>query len=453
VLLPLVSGRLLVSRAHAVFCRIPPEHVDDVNRVLTGTCEPTFLAEPVKHDLDRHGFFAPPRPAAAKRRTVQLQLTNACNLACKYCCTNSGKARATEVSCDQMLGILHAIPELLGRDTGVAFLGGEPLLVPWTLDLADEALDLGLPLTLFTNGIPLQDEHLAQRAAALTDRGMKVRISLAGASAETCDALSGTERFEPALAGMDTLARFGGEAALDVMLVPQHVEQTARDLPELRKRIPPGTPIAFGVLYLSGRERGEHLFPSRAALEQALDFVAFEAGERIPVTPTSPVVNRREACSCALGYHVHVRSDGALFNCFKMEEKEGDLETDGFAAVAGFICGNPRRSADLPTCADCPLNTLCGGGCRSENLLYTGDPDRAPCGPWRVQVISELLAEDRVSALEWPLTFLLGEANRRGITTPDLAPRVTSVGAVEGDWFVASYPLRLRSPWGQARAR
>jgi MoaA/NifB/PqqE/SkfB family radical SAM enzyme len=30
----------------------------------------------------------------------------------------------------------------------------------------------------------------------------------------------------------------------------------------------------------------------------------------------------------------------------------------------------------LPTCRLCPLATLCGAGCRSENLLYTGDADQ-----------------------------------------------------------------------------
>ena len=41
--------------------------------------------------------------------------------------------------------------------------------------------------------------------------------------------------------------------------------------------------------------------------------------------------------------------------------------------------------------------------------------------------MSELLAEDRVTAVEWPLAFLLQEARRRGIETPgDLIPRQSS---------------------------
>jgi hypothetical protein len=41
--------------------------------------------------------------------------------------------------------------------------------------------------------------------------------------------------------------------------------------------------------------------------------------------------------------------------------------------------------------------------------------------------MSELLAEERVTAVEWPVAFLLQEARIRGIETPnDLRPRQMS---------------------------
>jgi hypothetical protein len=49
-----------------------------------------------------------------------------------------------------------------------------------------------------------------------------------------------------------------------------------------------------------------------------------------------------------------------------------------------------------------------------------------------VQVLSELLAEDRVTAVEWPVAFLLQEARQREIETPgDLRPKVISRHLVE----------------------
>jgi radical SAM protein with 4Fe4S-binding SPASM domain len=427
VLLPISSGALMVSREHAVFCRIPADEVTVARAVVSGEVPLDALSQATLDDLKGHGFFGPPRQARPDSPTVQLQLTNACNLACSYCCTNSGEARSEEVRFEQMLRVVRQIPDVLGAHTSVALLGGEPLLTPWAIDLASEIVRLGLPLTIFTNGMLLAKDGLAEKVARLTNKGARVRVSLGGPSPETCDVVSGADRFDAALLGVQKLVACGGHATVDLMLIPQHAETISHELHDLRQRLPPNVPTSLGVLYLSGRETGEHLFESRAELEAALDRVAFEAGVSIAASRTSPVTHRREGCGCALGKHVHVRSDGALFNCFKMEEMVGHLDTVGFATAARSIRENPHRASDLPTCADCPLATLCGGGCRSENLLYTGDPDEPPCGPWRVRVMSELLAEDRVTAVEWSVTFLYQEARVRGIEVPDdLRPRGTS---------------------------
>jgi radical SAM protein with 4Fe4S-binding SPASM domain len=326
-----------------------------------------------------------------------------------------------------MLQVVRQIPAALGARTGVALLGGEPLLVPWCLDLASEILELGLDLTIFTNGVRLADDDVAARVARLVVRGAEVRVSLAGPSRQTCDAISAARRFEAAVLGLNRLARFGARAKVDLMLIPRDVDAVARELPALRRRLPPGTPIALGVPYMSGRETGDHLFASHAELEAALDRVAFEAGEAIAAPKRSPVTWRREGCGCAQGRHVHVRSDGALFNCFKMEEQVGHLDAAGFPAAVRAVREHPHPAVSLPVCAACPLATLCGGGCRSENLLYTGSPDLPPCGPWRVRVLSELLAEDRPTVVEWRVAFLLEEARTRGIETPPgLVPRYPS---------------------------
>jgi radical SAM protein with 4Fe4S-binding SPASM domain len=154
-------------------------------------------------------------------------------------------------------------------------------------------------------------------------------------------------------------------------------------------------------------------------MEAALDRVALEAGETIAAPRRAPVAFRREGCGCALGHHLHLRSDGALFSCFKMEEPVGHLRGGGFAAAVASVREAPHPAAALSACRDCPLRTLCGGGCRSENLLLTGDVDVPACGPWRPAVIAALLAEHHVTALHWPAPHLLAEAHRRGIPAPE----------------------------------
>src|SRR5512137_951452 len=104
--LPLSDGALLVSREHAVFCRLPKGELDTARAVVAGRAAQDALSAPTRHALEQHGFFGPPRPPKPDASTVQLQLTNACNLACSYCCTNSGRPRNGEVGFEGMLGVV-----------------------------------------------------------------------------------------------------------------------------------------------------------------------------------------------------------------------------------------------------------------------------------------------------------------------------------------------------------
>lgn len=415
VVLPTTSGALLVSRSHATFCPVPRERLPAVRDAVAGAVPFEHLPPELRAEVERHGFLGPPRPAARRPPKVQLQLTNACNLRCDYCCTDSGAARERELTLEEWRAVVAEARAAFGPDVVFGMLGGEPLRVPFAFELADHVVTTGSALTIFTNGTTLADPESACSAAALVGRGVRLRVSLAGVSRSSCDAHSGRGRFDVVLAGLDELARHGASAQLDVMLFPSDVEEVAARLPALRSRLPAGTRLSLGLAFLGGREAGEHVFGSRAELETALDRIALETGEAIVAPTRAPMTTRREACACALGSTLNVRSDGTLFACFRMLEPAGALGRQGFTAVAMALRANPRPAHSFPPCADCPLATLCGGGCRSDNLLMSGDPERPVCGPWRVRVLCELLAEHRVSCLEWPTRHLLAEAHLRGL--------------------------------------
>lgn len=424
-LLPIARGALLVSPGHATFCAIPEPEVAAVRAALDARTPISALAShspPLVDALVRHGFGGPPRGAKPTPPKVQLQLTNACNLACDFCCTNSGRARTGELSREGFFAIVDEVRAQLGAGTRVSILGGEPLLVRWALDLAEHVLDVGLGLSLYTNGVRLADPAIAARVARLIERGAEVRVSLAGPTRESCDAASDAPRFDAAVAGICALGALGTTPCVDLMLRPGDLDTMGESLPALRARLPAGTSISFGILFRGGREHGAHVFESRAALESALDRIAFEAGETIAAPTDAPLAERREGCSCTAGKHLHVRSDGALFSCFRMEEKLGDLAETPIAAALASIRARARPSHTLAACASCALRTLCGGGCRSDNALATGDGDAPACGPWRVRVLSELLAEDHPAALEWPAAHLLAEAQARGFEAPETLP-------------------------------
>lgn len=416
-LLPVSAGRLAVSRSHAKYCLIPEAHVLAVQSVLGG--QPlASLDEALLRDLHGHGFFGPPRPWRDVRPNAQLHLTNRCQLRCAYCSMHAGPALPNEWPRRRWFALLDEITAHM-PEAQVSLLGGEIFLLPWAIDFAEEVQRRGRPLVIFTNGLPLaSNARLAERVGRLAAAGAHVLFSLPGASAESCDRISGGARFEAALTALHAVASCGPPPELQLVLMPSNVDDVAANLHVLRRRLPEGTRLSFSFLGQRGRERGLNLFPSRAAVEAALDRIVFEAGERLPATRPRPMTERRDGCACALGVHINVRADGVVSGCFQMEELQGPLRPGELRSVLAHLAADAQPAHRLPLCADCPLASLCGAGCRAENVALTGDARTPACGPWRVRVLCELLAQDRPDALHWPARHLLAEAHALKLEAP-----------------------------------
>jgi len=108
---------------------------------------------------------------------VSWQMTRDCDLSCLHCCTGSapGKRLPDELSAEEALRVAE---DLIRNEVPYVMLcGGEPLIVPHFLALADRLGKAGVQLKIETNGQQL-DDALTGRLAGLTVRS--VQISLDG---------------------------------------------------------------------------------------------------------------------------------------------------------------------------------------------------------------------------------------------------------------------------------
>ena len=108
---------------------------------------------------------------------VSWQLTRDCDLCCLHCCTESapGKRLPNELDSDEAMRVADEIIRL-----GVPYVmlcGGEPLVVPHFLTLAEKLGRAGIKLKIETNGQRF-DAAVAERLARLPIRS--VQISLDG---------------------------------------------------------------------------------------------------------------------------------------------------------------------------------------------------------------------------------------------------------------------------------
>ena len=113
---------------------------------------------------------------------VSWQITRDCDLCCLHCCTESapGKRLPDELDADEAMRVADQIVAL-----GVPYVmlcGGEPLVVPHFLALAERLGEAGVQLKIETNGQRF-DAAIASRLARLPIRS--IQISLDGDTEET----------------------------------------------------------------------------------------------------------------------------------------------------------------------------------------------------------------------------------------------------------------------------
>ncbi len=85
------------------------------------------------------------------------EVTNACNLRCRQCHAGSGKPAPGELDTEEGKRLLDSLANI-GEFRMLAFGGGEPLVRPDIVELVAYARDLGLEISIATNGTLLTTE-------------------------------------------------------------------------------------------------------------------------------------------------------------------------------------------------------------------------------------------------------------------------------------------------------
>lgn len=320
-----------------------------------------------------------PKPAMPARPSrVYLDVTNRCQLACRHCCTSSGHPDPDELTGAELIDVVDQV-----RRMGVPNLvlsGGEPLLRQELPELLGHAVRSGLRVTLLTNGL-LIDERCARH---LAESGVRVKISLDGATAPTHDDLRGPGAFDGALA---SLARLVAAGAHELTV---HYTVHRKNLAELDAV--PGLLRDLGVRNLVIGT----IKPSGRAL----------ANEELLIDPCmAPYVQQRVAAlKRAEGIEIQHLADRGWegFGCPAVCNKLGITATGRLTTCAFFgpeMLGESIRDFPLEelwrrhvargdrfvandACRACSELARCGGGCRARAKYYHGDinaPDPYCC--------------------------------------------------------------------------
>lgn len=341
-----------------------------------------------------------------------LNLTNACNLACRYCFVEQKPDYITLQTAKDAADFLARNAEETKDIPSINFFGGEPMLmweeiiVPLTGYVREKYGDaFGLSMT--TNGTLLSEERLQ----FMKEHGVGLLLSIDG-DRETQDynrpLHGGGSSFDMLREKLPLLLSYYPEVTFRSTVIPktaarlfdnatfasglgfksyfcipnileQWDKESLRSLKEeLRK---------FSDYYISCFRAGKRLM-SFSALEDCFQRIARvnEAEERRSHRSS---VGCTACGKCGLGanFAAGINVDGKIYSCQEfcgaksVREKfhigsiyEGVLERRRHQIAKEFD-DTPSRGDD---CSACVLNHICDGGCVANNFFATGDVNQVP---------------------------------------------------------------------------
>lgn len=296
----------------------------------------------------------------------------------------------------------RALAKLVPRMAGlVTFSGGEPLLAPFCLDLAEWVRgEFGVPMNLITNATQIDCEAKAARIAASFQ---EVQVSIDGATPAVFERTRGPGSFEPMRNGLRLLAQQDiAELAVAICLLPWNLDDLFDNLVPFLEEVDPNrriTSVRVSDTIQFGRADGS--MSVRLTAEQDARFS--EMQHRIAATGRRNWTradddarehhfrfnkgrSRQLKGSCGFGDGLILDSNGDLYPCPMM--KRGARLTSVLAPEADALLGAQLRSAfqrhhvdQIVPCKSCEIRYLCRGGCRVENARASGSTEVVDCTP------------------------------------------------------------------------
>ncbi len=323
----------------------------------------------------REKFFRLRVPAAGS-----IELTHRCNLSCIHCYLSTAPSRAAapprkELSAQQWCDVLGQAAEAGCLDLLVT--GGEPLLRPDFGEIYRRAKELGMLVTVFTNGT-LISERILDLLADLPPQ--QVEVSLYGATAVTCDAVTGVGgSFKRAMAGIRGLVDRGVPTALKTMALTVNLHEM-KDLERLAAGM--GLPFRLDAALFPCSDGNRAPLQWRigaaeaAELEFGVDGLAQRWCEHYGRMKDAPA--EKGLIPCGAGATAFcVDPTGILKPCQMMDEPIHDLLKGSFRqgweeAMAGL---RDTRPGGEYLCGSCGKRSLCGL-CPAVFKIETGRMDR-----------------------------------------------------------------------------
>ena len=344
-----------------------------------------------------------------------FELTARCNFNCPMCYVHMTQeqveASGKELSAQQWLDVAKA-----ARDQGMVFVlltGGEPLVRKDFFEIYKGMKELGLLISINSNGSMLQGEILEE---FLKDPPFRFNISLYGGSNETYQSMCGLPAYDRVKGNIRRLREAGVDVSINLSITPYNRQDLARiyaDAVELGVNVK-----ASSYMYPSVRVNGEQYgCGNRLSAEEAArcsvewDLLRFSEEEfALRAQNMAKLVSvEQDGCPVEVGEDVSCRAgstsfwmtwDGRMLPCGMMTTPVVYPLEVGFDQAWQQLREETAKLRMPAKCVSCDHKEVCGvcaAVCFTETGKFDGVPEYV-CEKTRAQV--RLTAEAYQSSTE-----------------------------------------------------
>ena len=333
----------------------------------------------------------------------RLVIARKCNLSCRHC---RGMAEG-ELSTGRAIKLIDEMAEL--KPGWVIVEGGEPLLREDLFKLLGLMQQKQLEAHLITNGLLITPQILA----TLKQLGVKVMVSIDGATAATFEAIRGGASFEKVVQVARECAQEGLLEAINFTILKSNYTEIL-GIFELAASIGVGKVTFIGLKpchgykeeLLTPEENGEAIrLACQGAQKTGLEFffdepffwaTVTEWGLPAQMPKVGAGILAPSTTACIFGEYLFVDTNGDVKPCSFAPMVVGNVNEKSLVEIWREVLISPffqqvrEAKSRVGYCQDCQYLAECKG-CRSRTFMLTGNwLSSDPCCPLSLKSVSQV---------------------------------------------------------------
>lgn len=320
-----------------------------------------------------------------------FELTSRCNFSCPMCyvhsCKENEKAKKDELSAKSWISLAQE-----AKKEGMMFAlltGGEPFVREDFFEIYNAMKNMGLMISINSNGSLLYDENLEK---LLENPPFRINISLYGAKAETYINMCKVNALDKVRESILSLKKAGVDVRLNLSLTPWNM-QDIEEIYEFSKN--EGLHIKCNTyMYPPLRKNGVFCEDERFTPEKAAEYALLWDKLRLTEEQFESRLDRilelcpdiEDTCSVEVDEGIRCRAgrssfwiaaDGTMFPCGMMAFPCALPLESGFKPAWEYIKEQSRVLSEPMKCRTCPKRMICNH-CAAVCVTETGTFDKVP---------------------------------------------------------------------------